>query len=89
MPGEREKCLAVGMDDYLAKPYRGAELRAVLDRWLRPDTVSTAAGEDAAVRVPDFEERVEALRRLGERTGKDVLGPAIAEFSDRSGGATA
>lgn len=34
--GDREHCLSVGMDDYLAKPISSAGLREILDRWL-PD----------------------------------------------------
>ena len=33
MPGDREKCLACGMDDYLPKPIEPDELTQVLAKW--------------------------------------------------------
>ncbi|MBX9600733.1 MAG: response regulator [Bryobacteraceae bacterium] len=36
MQGDRERCLAAGMDDYLSKPIETVELGRVLEKWLGP-----------------------------------------------------
>jgi CheY-like chemotaxis protein/two-component sensor histidine kinase len=56
MPGDRERCLDAGMDDYVTKPIRAQVLIEVLDRWIPRHRLDEAdpigeetrrAGEDA------------------------------------------
>jgi CheY-like chemotaxis protein/HPt (histidine-containing phosphotransfer) domain-containing protein len=60
MQGDRECCLAAGMNDYITKPLVPQALADVLDKWLPPDSPATAdepptpAVEPAAVSAPEL-----------------------------------
>jgi CheY-like chemotaxis protein len=46
MKGDRELCLAAGMDDYLSKPIRLDRLREILSRYL-PAAGAVTAGDSS------------------------------------------
>ncbi len=72
MQGDKEHCLAAGMDDYLSKPVRQDQLQEALNRWA-PDNnppAPTAPPVDTAV--------LEGFRQLQEEGQPDV----VIEFID-------
>jgi CheY-like chemotaxis protein/HPt (histidine-containing phosphotransfer) domain-containing protein len=48
MQGDREKCLAAGMDDYLSKPVRPEDVRQIIERWGPRAQVVAAANDGLA-----------------------------------------
>lgn len=88
MPDDRERCLGVGMNDYLAKPVDLGRLGAVLTRWL------PGAGKDGPVPTPEsggapatavFDaatllERLQGDRQLACATLRDFLEDAPSQL---------
>ncbi len=70
MQGDRERCIAAGMDDYVAKPFKSGDLRAALQKWLPA--------------APSSFDPVTILRNIGG--DEELLQQLLAMFLARSPG---
>jgi CheY-like chemotaxis protein/HPt (histidine-containing phosphotransfer) domain-containing protein len=83
--GDREKCLAAGMDDYISKPVRIAELQNALERWGPPrarktDTsLLTRAGVAARENLLD-ESILAELREMSSPDGMNIVRELVDLF---------
>jgi two-component system, sensor histidine kinase and response regulator len=66
LSGDRERCLASGMDDFIAKPFQPSDLNRLLQKWLRPESKS----------VVDWT----VLRELAQKTNETVVTKLIQSF---------
>jgi signal transduction histidine kinase/CheY-like chemotaxis protein/HPt (histidine-containing phosphotransfer) domain-containing protein len=91
--GEREKCLAAGMDDYISKPVTSKELYQTLEKWLLPEATpaNLPALEDLPQPVSEATGLpggvldlvvLQNLRELQLPDGSDVLAKVIELFSE-------
>jgi PAS domain S-box-containing protein len=87
MREELDRCLAVGMNDYITKPFLEEVLRRKLEHWLDdagggPAEPESPAGPEA---FPPLDgARVIELRGLGRAVGRDVLSEIAETFQSQA-----
>jgi len=83
MAGDRQRCLAAGMDDYVAKPLRSDELAAALGRAVEDNPISDPPGSTTTEDVMETVTPMD-LTHLRELVGGDeeVLGEILDLFME-------
>ncbi|HVV96059.1 MAG TPA: ATP-binding protein [Rhodanobacteraceae bacterium] len=81
MAGDRERCLAAGMDDYISKPLDRAALVQLLRRWLKaaPETLAQAPGAIPESALPEPEARAASSAPTAANPTAAYSAPAAAE----------
>jgi CheY-like chemotaxis protein len=80
-PGARERCLAVGMDDYVAKPVDTDALDSVLRRWVASPPATAEVSVRRRPSIPPIDLAMLRRLRVGlPAGGSDVVGEVIGIF---------
>ncbi|MEW6208933.1 MAG: response regulator [Acidobacteriota bacterium] len=85
LEGEREKCLAAGMDDYLTKPLNQEEMAAALRRWAAPKKMTSSINSSDDHSDSLQSDLHEGLRKLAGGSGREAIVRLIDLFIKDTG----
>lgn len=90
MAGDRERCLAAGMDDYLPKPYSGETIMQILQRWLPAERRQAAANgegsaEELALPLPLEPAALDKIRALSPEKADDLVLQLLRAYQKAAG----
>jgi two-component system, sensor histidine kinase and response regulator len=87
LQGDREECIAAGMDDYIAKPIRQQELARLLSRWADGLRASPQSKKEDAEEKPDSDDAdsidasaLDQMRKLQVKGEPDFFASLIDLF---------
>ncbi|MBV6631469.1 MAG: response regulator [Alphaproteobacteria bacterium] len=89
MKGDRERCLAAGMDDYLSKPAQPRDIAAMIRRWWSEPEEDAGAepAQETLVAKTDLKDQSRLIDQQIYEDCADILGPkhaeVITDFVDR------
>ncbi len=96
LQGDRNSCLAAGMDDYLSKPFSFNQLREMLTRWIQGHSTTTTAHVQPAtgskgsrnttphdVSILDTT-RLDAIRALQRSDTPSIVRKVVGSYLDNS-----
>jgi signal transduction histidine kinase/CheY-like chemotaxis protein/HPt (histidine-containing phosphotransfer) domain-containing protein len=89
MQGDREKCLRVGMNDHLSKPFEERRLQTILQQWL-PDAAQKKPEQSESINTDNLGQEhkpfhidlevINEIRQLQKPEGPNILHKIISSF---------
>jgi len=89
----RERCIEVGMDDFLVKPFDEHQMAEMLGRWLTPSAAGPGSDDDASAQPkPSLNAApatldmavIKRIRAISKSDGSALLSKVVAQFAEVS-----